>query len=186
MVRCSFFAAIVPKEQSPQHGNPEGEGSPEEILQERRALLNPFVHRVGLGLLRRHHSADVFQEIHSTFFAGSALALLMPARRALIAKGSVTARAKARHQAHRRSALRALRHGLRSRGQGIARRTARLSERGAVHTGILPGRELRGESTGPPCVLGVNPDLSDRAFIWQLIETMVDGSAVIHCRWNCH
>jgi hypothetical protein len=152
------------QEESPQHWYAEGKRCPEDILQECRPLLQPVVDRIGFDLFCRHHRADVFQEVHATFFAGSALALLMPAGWALKAKCGVAARAKSRHQAHRCCALRAFRHGLRSRGQGIARRATGFSGRSAAHTEILPGRESQLEQTGEVCILGVNPDLQTRAF----------------------
>jgi hypothetical protein len=165
------------QEESPQHRDAESKGCPEDILQECRALLEPVVDRIGFGLFCRHHRADVFQEVHAAFFANSALALLMAAGRALKAKCGVAARAKPRHQAHRRCALRAFRHGLRSRGQGIARRATGFSGRSAAHIEILPGRESQLEQAGEVCILGVNPDLQTRAFPHSILAKRAKANA---------
>jgi len=185
--KYSFFIPRVFHEESPQHRDAEGKGCPEDVLEERRTLLQPFVNRIGLCFFGSHYRADVFQEVYSALFTGSTLALLVAARRALKAKCGVAARAKAGHLAHRRCALRAFRHGLRSRSQRIARGAAGLSGRSATHIEILPGRELEFGRASGGCILGVNPAPPDRGgSSAPTIETREGGSGEIHSRSSCH
>jgi hypothetical protein len=72
--RLLRFAPAAHKKLADQRKS-AGKRDDNQIFHKRGALLELVLNCVGFGLFGRHHSADIFNEVHSAFFAFSTGAL---------------------------------------------------------------------------------------------------------------
>lgn len=115
---------LAAKNQVAQQRNAQVEGNQQQVSHQAGPLLNALVLAIGLGFLRSDHRRDVLQEVHAALLADSAVALLVFARRALVAQRGVAPPAEPRDIAGLVAALGA-KHGvilLRSAAARIATR----------------------------------------------------------------
>ncbi len=75
------------------------EGRQQKTSQQTRSPLKFGVGRFGFSFLHGNHCAEIFHEIHATFFASATMALLVVARGALEAKRCMAALTEPRHVA---------------------------------------------------------------------------------------